>query len=399
MTTESDEEKVARLRELLPATGAGIYLDTANRGPLPAETAAAMRDAEDWELRVGRATEGRTEDAVQRRAEARAVLAALVGADPADICLTTGHEQALTICAWAPDWQRGDRALTVTTASESVLAAIHGVRALFEVELDLVEDARPAAVAEAITTRTRLVMLPHVSLANGAIQPIAGIAAALRGSRAWLAVDASMSAGAVSIDTAALGADFIAIAGDRALLGPENTGGLWVGPRARAEGNAAFPGSGAFETLLRDAARPWPDARRFEPGGLPRTAVLGLARSIGWLEMYVGLDWALERSQRLARRLHDALAAAEGVELLTPSEALATVVVFRLASWPVSEATDELRRRAFAIISEVPETDAIRASVAWFNTEEELDRFSAAVAEVARHTPETLPRRPPLVVH
>ena len=395
---ESESAKVQRLRELLPATAAGIYLDTAYRGPLPAETAAAMRDAEDWELRVGRATEGRAEDAAQRRAEARAVLAALVGADPADICLTTGDEQALTIAAWAPDWQRGDRVLALTTTSESVLASMHGVRARFEVELDLVDDASPAAVVEAITTRTKLVVLPYVSSANGALLPIEAIAAALRGSRAWLVVDASLSAGAVPVDVIGLGADFVAIAGDRWLLGPENTGGLWVGPRPRADGNAGFPGTGAFETLQRDVARPWPDARRFEPTGLARTQVLGLARSVGWLEMFVGLDWALERGQRLARHLHSALAAADGVEILTPTGLLATTIVFRLISWPVGEAADELRRRSFAIIGEAPQTDAIRASVAWFNTEEELDRFSAAVAEVARHTPDTLPRRPPLVV-
>lgn len=398
MTTESDEKKVTRLRDLLPATGAGIYLDTAYRGPLPAETAAAMREADDWELRVGRAAEGRAEDAAQRRAEARAVLAALVGADPADICLTTGDEQSLTISAWAPDWQRGDRALTLTTASDSVLAALQGVRARFGIELDLVWDASAQSISNAMTPRTRLVMLPQVAPETGAALPIADVASALAGPGAWLAVDATLSAGAVPVDPTILGADFVAIPGDRWLLGPEDTGCLWIGPRPRAAGKAAFPGSGAFETLHRDVARSWPDARRFEPGGLPRTAVLGLARSVGWLEMFVGLDWALERGQRLARRLHGALAAAEGVEVLTPLDGLASVVVFRLASWSVDEAADELRRRVFAIIGITPETDALRASVGWFNTEEELDRFAAAVAEVARHTPATLPRRPPLVV-
>jgi L-cysteine/cystine lyase len=398
MTTEADEEKVARLRDMLPATGAGIYLDTAYRGPLPAETAAAMREADDWELRVGRAAEGRAEDTAQRRGEARAVLAALVGADPTDICLTTGDEQALTISAWTPDWQRGDRALTLATASGGLLAGLQGVRARFGVELDLIQDASADSLSSAITPRTRLVMLPHVAPDTGGVLPIAEIASALDGSGAWLAVDATLSAGAVPLDAASLGADFVAIPGDRWLLGPEDTGGLWVGRRARAEGKAAISGSGAFETLHRDVARPWPDARRFEPGGLPRTAVLGLARSVGWLEMFVGLDWALERGGRLARRLHDGLAASEGVEVLTPPDAFAAVVVFRLGSWSVEEAADELRRRAFAIIATTPETDALRASVAWFNTEEELDRFAAAVAEVARHTPGTLPRRPPLVV-
>lgn len=396
--TNAGAEKVARLRELLPATGAGIYLDTAYRGPLPSETAAAMRDTEDWELRVGRATEGRADDAAQRRSEARAVIAALVGGDPADICLTTGDEQALAICAWAPDWKPGDRALTLSTAPDGILASLAGVQERLGVQLDLVDGASGADIRDATTARTRLVVLPHVAPDTGALLPIAEISRVLGDGGAWLAVDASLSAGALPIDATELGADFIAMAGDRWLLGPEDTGALWVGPRARADGLAASSGSGAFETLYGAVARPWPDARRFEPGGLSRTAVLGLARSVGWLEMFVGLDWMFERGTRLARRLRDSLAALDGVEVLTPAAAMATTVVFRLGVWPTEESLDELRRRSFAILGTAAGDEAVRASVAWFNTEDELDRFAAAVAELGRHTPESLPRRPPLIV-
>lgn len=393
---DAEREKIARLRELLPATGAGIYLDTAYRGPLPAETAAAMRDADDWELRVGRATEGRAEDAAQRRSEARAVIAALVGGDPADICLTTGDDQALAICAWAPDWRPGNKAVALSTASDGILAALSGVTARLGVNLQLVDEPSAGAIASA-TSAARLVVAPHVDPSTGATLPIAEIGQALSKSGAWLAVDASLSAGAVPIDHLAPAADFIVISGDRWLLGPEDTGALWIGPRPRAEGHAAFSGSSAFESLYGSVARPWPDARRFEPGGLPRTAVLGLARSVGWLEMFVGLDWMFERGARLARRLYDALAAMDAVEMSTPVDALATTVVFRLRAWPTEDALDELRRRVFAIVGTTAD-DSIRASVGWFNTEDELDRFAAAVAELGRHTPESLPRRPPLIV-
>lgn len=391
---KSDAEKVARLRELLPATGAGIYLDTAYRGPMPAETAAAMRDADDWELRVGRATEGRAEDAAQRRLEARSVLAALVGGDPADICLTTGDEQALAIAASAPDWKPGDRALTLTTASDGILAALVTVRDRLGVQLDFVDDLRHVELSD----RTKLVVLPHVDPWTGALLPIADVGKALEGTPAWLALDASLSAGAIPVDPLALGADFVAHAADRWLLGPEDTGALWIGPRPRAEGHASLAGSGGFETLQRAVARPWPDARRFEPGGLPRTSVLGLARSVGWLEMYVGLDWAFERGSRLARQLLTALAGADGIEVLTPEAALAATVVFRLTRWPTEDAAEELRRRVFAIIGTAADGEALRASVAWFNTEEEIGRFAGAAVEIARHTPESLPRRPPLIV-
>ena len=303
---ETDAQKVARLRELIPATSAGIYLDTAYRGPLPAETAAAMRDAEDWELRVGRATEGRAEDLEQRRNEARAVIAALIGADPDEVRFTPF--------------------------------------------LDL------------IATPT-----PHVHPDSGALL------APEKPEDGWLALDCSLSAGAVKIDVATLDADFVVIPGDRWLLGPEGMRAVWVGPRPRES----------------DVDLPEPE--------VGRTQLLGLARSVGWLEMYVGLPWIYERTASLAHHLRESLRVINGVDLLTP-ESIAATISFRLPAWPTDQLLDELRRRVFAIVGATPNGKAVRASVAWFNTEDEIDRFVSAVAEIAQHTPETLPRKKTLEV-
>jgi len=52
----------------------------------------------------------------------------------------------------------------------------------------------------------------------------------------------------------------------------------------------------------------------------------------------------------------------------------------------------------FAIIRDLPPIDAIRISVGFWNTEEELERFAAAVELLAGHTPETIPPRRTLTV-
>jgi selenocysteine lyase/cysteine desulfurase len=311
----NESQRVEALRELLPATGAGIYLDTATRGPLPTEAAEAMREAFEWDVRLGRVSPGREDDLAQRASETRAVLAAVIGAtDPDSIVLAHGRDDARELAA----------------------------RAL-------------GADAE---------MTPHIDPLSGALGDLAGARI----------VDVSHSAGAMPLDVGGLGPSVAAVvlAGDRWLLGPEGVGAVW----------------------LRDGAA----ARRLADRELARPTLLGMARSAGWLAMYVGLEWAYERTARLAARLANALRGGEGIEVLTPDPLPGPLLSLRLAAWPAEDAADELSHRAQALTRPFAEENVIRASVGWFNTEDELDRFAEAVRELGRHTPDTLPRRPRLVV-
>ena len=62
----------------------------------------------------------------------------------------------------------------------------------------------------------------------------------------------------------------------------------------------------------------WPDGRRFEASGYHRPSVVGMARSIGWLSMYVGLDFVHRRGTALAAASAARLASIPGVSVLTP---------------------------------------------------------------------------------
>jgi selenocysteine lyase/cysteine desulfurase len=129
-----------------------------------------------------------------------------------------------------------------------------------------------------------------------------------------------------------------------------------------------------------------------------RAAVVGMARSCGWLSMHVGLAWAWARSAELARRAAAALGAIPGVGVLTPIDAMATIVGLRIAGWPAADALEELGARVFAIAGLLPGLDAIRISVGAFNSEDEVSRFIDGVALLAAHTPATIPPRRTLSV-
>jgi hypothetical protein len=122
-----------------------------------------------------------------------------------------------------------------------------------------------------------------------------------------------------------------------------------------------------------------------------------MARAIGWLSMYVGLEYVLRRGPTAARRA-DALAAIPGVEILTPRHQMGTLVSFRIGGWPAEAALEELGARVFAIARTIPIVDALRISVGFFNSDDEIDRFVGAVRLLAAHTPETLPPRRTLAI-
>ena len=109
--------------------------------------------------------------------------------------------------------------------------------------------------------------------------------------------------------------------------------------------------------------------------------------------MYVGLDYVHGRGARLARRAADELAEIDGVELLTPRHQMGTLVTFRIRGWPAQAGLDELTHRTSVIARTIVSLDAIRLSVGFFNTEDELERVLDGVRLLAIHSPESLPPR------
>lgn len=396
-----DADRLAAVRAGLPALAAGIYLNTGSVGPLPAETAAVMTELAEHELAVGRGHRDHYLELVQRMAEARAAVAAVLTADADDIALTHSTTDGVNIGVWSIDWRPGDRAVTTRLEHPGGLGALYMLRARLGIEIEFVDvgdggdrEAIVAAFDAAIDRRTRAVVLSHVLWATGAILPIAEVAAIAHERGALVVVDGAQSAGAIPVDLTATGADVYAISAQKWLLGPEGMGALAISPAVRDRLRPAFGGGFSFERSDSSGeAVPWAAARRFEASNYHLPSVAGMARSIGWLSMYVGLDWIHRRGAAMASWAADRLAATPGVEVITPRHTMAGLVSFRIAGWPSEAALDELGARVFAIARTVPALDALRISVAFFTTEDELERFSEAVTHLAAHTPETLPPR------
>jgi len=401
-----DPEKVAAIRTLLPATAAGIYLNAGTCGPMPAETQRAMDEQAASELAVGRAKVDQWQAFGQRMAEARSSLAAALVADPDDIALTHSTTDGINLVVSSLPWVPGDRVLTTNHEHPGVLGPLFALRDRVGVVVEALDigdggdDARTLEVfGRALERPARAVVVSHALWTTGAVLPVDRLGALARAAGAVSVIDGAQSAGAIPVMLDTLRVDAYAFPGQKWLLGPEGMGGLWVD---RAFADATTPSTAGYLSYssfdLTRGGVLQPGARRFEATGFHRPSVVGLARSCGWLTMYVGLPWSMARAAQLAAATHDRLASIPGVRMVTPRGSGGTLVTFRINGWTAAAAASELGARVFAIIRDLPPIDAVRISVGFWNTEEELERLATAVELLAGHTPETIPPRRTLAV-
>ena len=401
-----DDVKIRALRDELPATGAGIYLNAGTCGPMPRESARAMAEVAERELTVGRAHVAAYEELLVRMDEARGALAAVLTTAVDRVALTGSTTEGMSAAIWAIDWREGDRAVTTSHEHPGLMGSLAMVRDRRGVIVDTVDigdgdddDLTLAAIESALRRKPRLLALSHVLWSTGAVLPARRLVELAHAHGVPVAIDGAQAAGAIPVEADLIGAEFYATSGQKWLLGPEGTGALAVSERALSWAEPTF--AGFFSTATPYAAGRemlWADARRFEPAGFHQPSVAALARSVGWLSMQVGLPWAHARASGLASETAERLSRIPGVRLVTPRRNMGTLVTFRIAGWTPEAALDELGRRIFLIARPIPGMAAIRLSVGCWNTEDEIGRVVDAVAELARHTPETLPRRPSISV-
>ena len=400
------DEKLRAVRAALPSLAAGIQLNTGTSGPVPAEVAAAMTELAEYERSIGRAHFDYYLEALDRRNEARAGVAAVLGASLDAIALTRSTTEGMNIATWGLDWRPGDIAVSTIHEHIGALGPLYGIRDRRGVALRFAEigdggddEATLAAFDRAIVPGTRLVSVSHVLWSTGAVLPVARIAALAHALGAMVVVDGAQAVGAIPVNVAELGVDAYAHPAQKWLLGPEGMGALWVSPDALDRIEPLFGGYFGFASYdsSGDGVR-HPDGRRYETSEFYRPTIAGFARAVSWLSMYVGLDFVLERGPSTARRAAASLAAIDGVELITPTERMGTLVTFRIRGWECQPALEELAARTFSVARTIPHLDALRISVGFFTSDEELDRFIDGVRLLASHGPETLPPRRTLPV-
>lgn len=247
-----------------------------------------------------------------------------------------------------------------------------------------------AAFEREITSDVDAVICNHVSNVFGFIQPVGRIAQLCKERGVPLIVDASQSAGMLSVDMESWGAAFIAMPGHKGLYGPQGTGLLLCGGQVQP---LLYGGTGSLS-----AQQEMPDflPDRLEAGTHNVCGAAGLLEGMKFVAR-TGAGRIHRHERALAGRMMDALERCSGVTVFRgggdSQSGLCSMIVDGL---DCEEAGEMLAKRGIAVRSGLHcaplahrtagtvETGTIRFSFSAFNRPDQVDQAAAAVRELAR---------------
>jgi L-cysteine/cystine lyase len=240
------------------------------------------------------------------------------------------------------------------------------------------------ALAGQITSRTRVIALSHVLWSTGAVLPLREISELALGHELLVVVDGAQSAGQVPIDLHAMGIDAYAMAGQKWLCGPEATGLLYVRKDRFADIAPTYVRYGQFDPS--GYFLPAEGAKRYEIGEFYSPGVAAQEAALRWLRDDVGFEWAYDRVAMLGTDFRHRLMTVDGVSVVTPAESMAGLINFNIEGMRPQDVAGQLYERGYTIryVETAPCTFSARASVGWWNTEEEVIGLAATIADLAR---------------
>ena len=372
----TDMLELTAIRAAMPAVTNNVYFNTGTYGPFPLAVRDAMNAHVEGVWTQGRIGDDRYAEQSQIEADTRSALGRVVNAPASEIALGHCTSDGLNLVVGGIDWQPGDQVVIGDfehpglTVPLKIMGERRGIEVII-VPITYADD--PAQViADALTPRVKLVALSHVVWTTGRIMPIPQMSEIVRAHGAVFLVDAAQGPGCIPVDVQTLGCDFYTISGQKWLCGPSGTGGLWVNPGSLDRIAPAFPGYPTMEKTP-EGPRMWGSARRFEPGTVTHTALVGLTAAIAWRESIGGYTETHAVAMELAGHLRERLVEVSKA-IVSDVDAPSPFVAFEMEGIPAPVVVRKLEDDGI-IARSLPGTELTRIAVGCWNDRSDIDRL------------------------
>ena len=388
---------VERARRETPGCEHVIHLNNAGSALPPRVVHDAVVGHLELEAqRGGYEAHEQNEEAIER---VYGAAAELLGCQEDEVAFCSSATRAWDMAFYGFPFERGDKILTAVAEYASNFISYLQVARQKGLEVIPVPSDEHGQVsvdelASLVDQRVKLIAITHVPTNGGLVNPAAEIGAIAKAEEIPYLLDACQSAGQMPLDVDDLGCDMLSLTGRKYLRGPRGTGLLYVRSAMLERLEPPFLDMRAADWVEPDRYRLRADAKRFEEWEQNYAAKVGLGVAIdyalGW-----GIDEIWARVHWLGESLRSRLVEIAGVTVRDLGGTRCGIVTFDVAGTNAGQLKEALARERINVpvspqsstLLDTRERDLpelVRASVHYYNTEEELDLLADCVRIAAR---------------
>ena len=248
------------------------------------------------------------------------------------------------------------------------------------------------AFERALTARTKIVAITHMSNVLGTVTPIKDIIRVAHAHGVPVLVDGSQGAVHLDVDVRDLDADFYVFTGHK-VYGPTGIGVLY-GKRALLEGLPPFNGGGEMiQDVTRDTVTYNAPPHRFEAGTPPIVQAIGLGAALDYVEG-IGRARIRAHEESLLAYAHERLGAINSLRIFGAAPGKGPIVSFNMQGAHAHDVATIIDRSGVAVragthcamplLQRFGVTSTCRASFALYNTRAEVDALAEALIRAQR---------------
>jgi cysteine desulfurase / selenocysteine lyase len=386
---------LARARRETPGCENVLHFNNAGASLMPQPVLDAVVNHLQLEASIGGyEAKNRQLEAVEHVYDAAA---RLVNCTPAEIAFIENATRAWDMAFYAIPFKAGDRILTARAEYSSNYIAYMQVAQRTGAVVEAIPNDEHgqisvAALREMIDERVKLISITHVPTQGGLVNPAVEVGAVAREAGILYLLDACQSVGQMPMDVKKIGCDMLSTTGRKYLRGPRGTGLLYVRRELIEQLEPPFLDLHAATWVADDRYEIRNDARRFENWEMYYAGKVGLGVAIDYaLRWDVETTWT--RIKMLAQQLRSQLVALGFVTIHDLGVERCGIVTFNIEGIAADEVQRKLLEMGINVSVSLEESgrldlaerktpQLVRASVHYYNSEEEIERFCDAVAQL-----------------
>jgi len=379
-----------------------IYIDNAATSQRPQRVIDAEGDFyKNYNANPLRGLYSLSVEATEVYENAREAVRKFIGAEKSnEIIFTRNTTESLNLVAYSyglSNVKKGDEIVVSIMEHHSDLLPWQMVAKTCGAELKFIECAEDGSidlekVKELITSRTKIVAMTQVSNVLGREYPVKEIAKLAHEKGAVMVVDGAQSTPHMRVDVTDLDADFFAFSGHK-LLAPMGIGVLYGKEELLEKMPPFLSGGEMIDSVTRTSAVYAELPHKFEAGTVNAAGAAGLKAAIDYIEK-VGFDYIGEREIALTSRAIEKMKKIPHVNIIGSENAdehtgIVTFTIDNVHPHDISEilAADGIAVRAGhhcaqPLLTHLGLNSTARASFAFYNTEDEVDKFTDSVATI-----------------